>query len=55
MGTSKEETSEMVQTRDDASLNYTMALGVEENALSETDLIKIESSVEEETGRMTQL
>lgn len=37
----KEEASEMVQTRDDESRNYTMALGMEANALSKTDLIKI--------------
>lgn len=30
----------MVHTRDDESHNYTMALRMEENALSETDLIK---------------
>ena len=31
----------MVQARDDNSQNYTMALGMEANASSETDLLKI--------------
>lgn len=41
----------MVQIRDDQSLNYTVTLGVGQNALSETPFIKIRSSVEEEEGR----
>lgn len=36
----KEKASEMVQTRNDESHNYIMALRMEANALSETDLIK---------------
>lgn len=47
----KEEAAEMVQIRDDQSLNYTVTLGVGQNALSKTPFIKIGSSVEEEEGR----
>lgn len=37
----KEETTEMVQIRNDQSLNYTVTLGVGRNALCETAFVKI--------------
>lgn len=40
-GLPKEEASEMIQTKDDQSQNYTVTLGMERSALSETDVIKI--------------